>query len=159
MTAAAIDPEGRSVHLQVEGVAQPAGSKRAMKHRTTGRIIVLDDAKGSRGWKTDVAKAARAAMSGPPLDGPLCLTIDFYLPRPKGHYGTGSNARELRRQAPAYPTVRPDLTKLIRAVEDALTKIVWHDDAQVVQQHAYKLYADVPVCVIHVDPAAPRLAR
>ena len=71
-------------------------------------------------------------------DSPLNLEVDFYVPRPKGHFGK----RGLRLSAPAFPTVKPDATKLLRAVEDALTGIVWRDDAQVVEQHVSKLYGE-----------------
>lgn len=72
------------------------------------------------------------------LDGPLVLVVQFYVPRPKSHYG----ARGLRPSAPDYPAVRPDVTKLLRAVEDACTGVVWRDDAQVVEQHAGKSYGE-----------------
>ena len=36
--------------------------------------------------------------------------------------------------------MRPDATKLVRAVEDALTGLVWRDDAQVVIQTVRKRY-------------------
>ena len=39
------------------------------------------------------------------------------------------------------PAKRPDLDKLVRAVKDALTKVLWHDDGQVVEILARKFYA------------------
>lgn len=126
------------VSFTVYGLAQPAGSKRAgmSKH---GKMFVRDDAKRSRPWKTQVSQAAGEAMNGTGLlDGPLELSVIFTVPRPKGHYG----ARGLRPSAPEYPAVRPDVTKLLRAVEDACTGIVWRDDAQIVAQHAYKVYGE-----------------
>lgn len=126
------------VSFTVYGVAQPAGSKTSGV-RNDGRRFVRDSAKGSRPWKTQVAQAAGEAMNGDGLlDGPLELSVIFTVPRPKGHYG----ARGLRPSAPAYPAVRPDVTKLLRAVEDACTGVVWRDDAQVVAQHAYKVYGE-----------------
>lgn len=122
----------------VYGLAQPAGSKVAMKTKT-GRLLVRDAAKGSRPWKTQVAQAAGEAMNGSGLlDGALELSVIFTVPRPKGHYGV----RGLRPSAPEHPTVRPDVTKLLRAIEDACTGIVWRDDAQIVAQHAYKEYGE-----------------
>lgn len=47
-----------------------------------------------------------------------------------------------RPSAPHYPAVKPDATKLVRAVEDALTGICWRDDAQIVNQDVRKRYAD-----------------
>lgn len=126
------------VSFTVYGVPQPAGSKRAFA-RKGGGVIVTDDAKRSRPWKTQVAQAAGEAVNGAGLlDGPLELLVVFTVPRPKGHYG----ARGLRPSAPAYPAVRPDVTKLLRAVEDACTGVVWRDDAQVVEQHATKRYGE-----------------
>lgn len=126
------------VSFTVYGVAQPAGSKRAGMSKG-GKMFVRDDAKRSRPWKTQVSQAAGQAMGASALlDGPLELSVIFRVPRPKGHYG----ARGLRPSAPAYPAVRPDVTKLLRAVEDACTGIVWRDDAQVVEQHAVKLYGE-----------------
>jgi Holliday junction resolvase RusA-like endonuclease len=46
------------------------------------------------------------------------------------------------------PVVMPDATKLLRGLEDALTGVVWHDDAQIVSQHVEKRYALGPECVV-----------
>lgn len=126
------------VSFTVYGMAQPAGSKTAGVTKS-GKTFVRDSAKKSRPWKTEVARTAAEAMDGAALlDGPLALTVMFFVPRPKGHFG----ARGLRPSAPEYPTVRPDVTKLLRAVEDAVTGIVWRDDAQVVHQTAFKAYGE-----------------
>lgn len=126
------------VRFTVYGVAQPAGSKTAGRTKD-GRMFVRDSAKGSRPWKTQVAQTAGEAMNGTGLlGGALGLSVHFYVPRPKAHLG----ARGLRPSAPEYPTTRPDVTKLLRAVEDALTGIVWRDDAQVAEQHALKRYGE-----------------
>lgn len=143
------------VSFTAYGLPQPAGSKRAFTHRHTGRVMVVDAAKGSRGWKQEVAAAARAAMTTQAVDGggllpdgPLALHVQFFLPRPKGHIG----ARGLRPSAPDYPTTRPDATKLLRAVEDALTGIIWRDDAQVVVQTVSKHYGEPARCEVEITP-------
>jgi Holliday junction resolvase RusA-like endonuclease len=147
-----------AVTFTVPGLPQPAGSKRAFAHRTTGRIVVTDANKNARSWKTDVAGVAAAAMRGAPLlEGPLELAVIFHVPRPKGHYGTGRNAGAVRAAAPTHPTVKPDVTKLLRAVEDAMTGIVWRDDAQVVVQRAEKRYGEPARAVIAVAPILPPL--
>ena len=138
------------ITFTVYGTPQPAGSKRAMQHPVTQRIVVLDAAKNSRPWKNDVAETALQSMTAlEPLEGPLILSLVFYVQRPKGHYGK----RGLRPSAPRFPAVRPDVTKLIRAVEDAMTGIVWRDDAQVVDQHALKRYGEPARCEITVGAA------
>lgn len=142
------------IAFTVYGVAQPAGSKRAFAHARTGKIMVTDAAKGSRAWKQEVAAAASTAMlgesvtrSGVLVDGPLVLRLRFIVPRPKGHYGV----RGLRPSAPEYPTVRPDVLKLARAVEDACTGVVWRDDAQIVSETLQKRYGEPARVEVEID--------
>lgn len=149
-TAAGENAAQTAVHFTVYGAAQPAGSKKGFVNRKTGRVIITDDAKRSRPWKSEVTAAAIDAMtfhgdegtSGllPPLDGPLLLELTFWVSRPKGHYGTGRNADKVKPGAPWAPTVKPDLLKLARAVEDALTGVVYRDDAQIVTETLQKAY-------------------
>lgn len=135
------------VTFTVYGTPQPAGSKTAGMSKS-GKMFVRDSAKGSAPWKRQVAQSAGMAMNGRGvLDGALKLTVIFTVPRPKGHYGK----RGIRPSAPPYPTVRPDVTKLLRAVEDACTGVVWRDDAQVVHQHAMKLYGETAKCAVEVS--------
>jgi len=101
----------------------------------------------AREWRRNIEAAAGHARRGKPLlNGPLELDLRFYLPRPKAHYG----ARGLRPSAPNWPTGRPDALKLARNVEDALTGIVWRDDAQVCRQTAAKAYGEPARVVIAV---------
>jgi Holliday junction resolvase RusA-like endonuclease len=141
----------------VLGLPRPAGSKRAFTIRKnglpTGRIAVVDDCKESRDWKNTVAREAAATMqdeSRQMLIGPVCMSAIFYVPRPKGHYRTGKRASELRPSAPEHPTTKPDLLKLTRAVEDALTGVVWRDDSQVVEHRLEKRYGS-PSCTVQVS--------
>jgi Holliday junction resolvase RusA-like endonuclease len=88
----------------------------------------------------------------PPLNGPLLLELTFWTPRPKGHYGSGKNAGQVRGSAPRHPTVKPDLLKLARAVEDALSGIVYRDDAQITTEILQKAYGEPARCEIRVVP-------
>lgn len=132
------------VAFTVYGVPQPAGSKRAFAHRHTGRVMVTDAAKKSRPWKAEVAAAAATAMlaqsttNGTLADGPLEVEITFTVTRPKGHYGVYG----VKPSAPDWPTVRPDVLKLARAVEDACTGVVWRDDSQIVVERLRKVYGE-----------------
>lgn len=74
------------------------------------------------------------------LAGAIHLDAVFTFPRPKAHYRTGRHAGELRPSAPLVHSSRPDLDKLLRAVGDALTGIVWRDDSQVASIVASKVY-------------------
>lgn len=130
-----------SVQFTVHGTAAPAGSKKGFINRKTGRVIITDASKGSRPWKSQISSAAVDAMAGrDPLDGPLLLELTFWVARPKGHYGSGKNAGVVKGSAPFAPTVRPDVLKLARGVEDALTTIVYRDDAQITTEILQKAY-------------------
>jgi Holliday junction resolvase RusA-like endonuclease len=130
---------GRLVEVFVPGEPAPGGSKRAFV--VNGRAVVKDDCRRNGPWRDRVASFAREAHPGPPLEGPLALTMTFVLARPKGHYGAGRHSGRVRPSAPAHPTVKPDTTKLVRAAEDALTGVLWRDDTQIVRQTAAKRYA------------------
>lgn len=131
------------VAFTVLGKAEPAGSKRAFRHSKTGRVMVTDANANAKPWQSVVAAAGHEAMAGRPLfDGPLTVSFDFWQPRPKGHYGTGRNQGAVRASAPRHPTGRPDLLKLARAVEDALTGVCWRDDSLIVSETLWKTYGE-----------------
>ncbi len=141
-----------SIEFTIYGDALPAGSKQSFPvigrdgnpvRAKTGRIITRVKHANPKtvDWMSHVSNTAGEVMGERPLlDGELQLTLTFYRPRPKGHYGTGRNAGKLKDSAPAMPTTRPDTVKLTRAVEDALTGVVWGDDSQVTTHVLRKRY-------------------
>lgn len=129
-----------SVAFTVIGKPEPRGSKNAFRTKS-GRMVVSDNNPNSGPWMGVVAAAASAEMGEASLlDGALGLVVVFTVRRPQGHFGSGKNADKLKPSAPPFPTTRPDTTKLLRGVEDALSGVVWRDDAQVVEQTATKRY-------------------
>lgn len=133
-----------AIRIVVQGKAAPAGSKRSVTNKKTGQSFVIDANKNAAPWKAYVASEGARQYHGPLLDGPLDVEFVIVRARPKNHYGTGRNAHVLKDSAPLQPTSAPDTTKLVRGVEDALTGIVWVDDAQIVNQSAQKRYGDKP---------------
>lgn len=136
------------IAFTVLGLPQPGGSKRAFPFKgKDGRlhVSVSDANPKAKSWMLAVAMAARAAIgeNAPLLTSALELSVTFTFPRPKGHYGSGRNAGKVKASAPQYHTTRPDRTKLLRALEDALTGVLWKDDAQVVDGPTTKLYGEV----------------
>lgn len=122
------------------GTPAPQGSKRHL-----GNGVMVESSKKVKPWREAVKHAALDALwpSWTPLDGPIHLAVTFTFNRPQGHWRTGRNAHLLRDAAPRYPAGMPDLSKLIRSTEDALTDAgVWKDDARVVDVTASKRYAD-----------------
>lgn len=132
-------PRPPALAFVVHGTPEPAGSKRAMPMgRGPGaRWGVIDANPKAKGWRGKVEQVAGELMNGRPLlQGPLSLVLRFYVQRPKGHYGKNG----VRQSAPSYPMTRPDVLKLARNVEDALTGVCYRDDAQIVLETLSKDY-------------------
>jgi Holliday junction resolvase RusA-like endonuclease len=137
----------------VPGIPKPAGSKRAFPIRRAGGgmgVRVTDDCAKSKDWKTTVAWEARRSYEGPLLQEQLSVRLRFVMPRPKGHFGK----RGLKPYAPLRPTTKPDVLKLARGVEDALTGVVWRDDSLIVVEYLEKLYGEAPGVHINIEELA-----
>lgn len=146
-TAAGLPTPGAFVPVltfHVDGVPRPGGSKKAFYSQKLGRSFIVDTGKHTKQWRDSVTAAAIDAYpAGEVLrDCVLYLAITFWMPRPQGHFRTGKNAGQLKENAPVYHTSKPDSTKLTRSTEDALTGLLWGDDAQIAHQRIRKLYAN-----------------
>lgn len=127
----------------VYGDPKPAGSKRAFRWAAKdGRqgVSIADANPNSKGWKQEVARAAAFLMASHLgiLEGPLRLTLGFYRIRPKAHYKRDGKTLSKKGLAEPYPTAPPDVLKLARGVEDSLSKVVYRDDKQIVDEHLTK---------------------
>lgn len=126
------------LRIFVSGDPVPQGSKKG--YVVGGRAVIVDDNKDElKAWRGRVAAAASVHFKGDRIDeGPVVVLLTFGMPR-------GSSVRR------EFPTVRPDLDKLMRAVLDALTEAgVWRDDAQVIDAYPRKRYSDRPGVEIRV---------
>jgi Holliday junction resolvase RusA-like endonuclease len=134
------------LHFFVSGIAKTSGSKTAFINKKTGKPIITSANKGQKSWQQAVKwEAMRIFERQIPWDGPIFLSMTFVRFRPKGHYGTGRNANAVKEsKKDAKPTSKPDLLKLGRAVEDAMSGIVYLDDSQIVQETLEKRYGDKP---------------
>ena len=130
--------------MEVVGIPVPQGSKRVFH----GRLVDVND-RQLKDWRALVGGSVEALGY---FDGPVKVELNFYLPRPKGHYGSGRNCNKLKPSAPGRPAVKPDIDKLVRACLDAMTGLVFRDDSQVVTVVARKLYAsDSRLPGVHIE--------
>lgn len=138
----------------VSGIPATKGSARAVRHKTTGRALLLASASGKnaraqKSWAHAVGWAARQAMAGrPPIAGPVEVRCVFWLPR----------ARTSKLETP-----RGDLDKLLRATWDAMTGIVFVDDTLVADAgKSCKWFASASIeagAMIEVRPIGMGAAR
>jgi len=118
-------------------VAQPR--PRAVSFRGRARMYSPST---SNEWKACVIRDLRQYAGTFPAGVPLRCDLTFYLPRPRGHFGSGKNSDKLKPSAPSRPTGKPDRDNLDKAVCDAITAAgVWADDSQVTDGRIRKRYA------------------
>lgn len=89
----------------------------------------------------DEARAAIGACRWTTLREAVTVSVLFRLPRPRSHYR--ADGVTLKPTAPAFPHGRVgDVDKTARAALDALSDLVFDDDAQVVDLRARKAYVE-----------------
>ena len=140
------------ITFTVAGKQIPQGSKlpQAIYDRNgrpvmkNGRAIVVcrDDNPNLQSWRGAIADAARRAYGQALMTGAIYMENHFWMPRPKGHFGTGRNANRLKDDAPQFMMQKPDDDKLTRAIADALTGVVWRDDSQICRRLISKSWGD-----------------
>lgn len=134
------------IKIEVLGTPAPKGSARAFYKAGMARaVIVKDNDARQKSWDRAVREAAAASVGevlAPPfVDRALRVSILFFLARPSGHWGAGKNAGRLKPSAPSYPRAKPDIDKLARTTLDALTGVVFDDDARISLLELAKVYA------------------
>jgi Holliday junction resolvase RusA-like endonuclease len=136
------------VTFSVDGKPIPQGSVVAHVH---GKRASIHYAQGSglAVWRNQVADKAQAAWGETVYGGPMHISIDFHMQRPKSHYKDlyGTVRPQYLKE---LPIGTPDLDKLVRAILDSLTGIVWMDDSQVCSIYASKSYGEHPGATITV---------
>lgn len=139
----------KSISVFVPGlpVAQPR--PRAVSFRGHARMYSPGT---SNAWKACVIHALTEHAGTFQSGIPVRCDLTFYLPRPKGHFGSGRNADKLKPSAPSKPTGKPDRDNLDKAVTDAITAAqVWADDSQVTDGRIRKRYSvGITGCQIHI---------
>ena len=149
-----------TIEFQVRGLPVPQGSAKAFPNPKTGGSIVVTQTPKLKAWREAIASEARRAVdhisamlddgTGDAFHEPrlgkfeliesaVCVSLLFSFDKPK------SRKKEI------HMRTRPDLDKLIRAVLDGCTNVIWKDDSQVCHITATKIYG-VPGVVVRIMP-------
>lgn len=142
----------RSVTLFVPGVPVPQGSMKAMPNPKDHRrpFIIHDSGPDLRKWRNFVAQCAAIKWGGPPTEKFVSMALEFVMPRES--VTEKGQVRIARTQFPL-----PDRDKLLRAVQDALTKVVYVDDNRVADGPTKKRFAragespGVHICITEIE--------
>lgn len=139
---------GSTISIRVPAV--PVAQPRPRAASVNGSARVYNKKGGPiAAFKASVRYAASQAFSGAPLSGPLRVDLEFVFPRTKG---------QLWKRKP-MPRIRhgkkPDRDNCDKAVMDALTGLLWVDDAQVCDGRLTKWIAagdEQPHVLIEITP-------
>jgi Holliday junction resolvase RusA-like endonuclease len=129
------------ITITIEGT--PEGKARP-RRGARGRDFTAPE---TRLYEERLAWAARQAMRGQePMEGPLCVAVLASFAPPES-WSAAKQGRALR--GLIRPTVKPDWDNIGKTL-DALNRIVWRDDAQVVEATCKKIYAARPGLQVRV---------
>ena len=130
------------IRLSVPGlpIAQPRQRHRVIKSQ--GRVFAANYTPANAPvnvFKAMLTLAARQAYQGPLLTGPVEMTVSLRFPLPAS--AKKAVRASVDQGAIVYHVTRPDAENVIKAIQDALTAVVWVDDAQVAVGRWEKVYA------------------
>jgi crossover junction endodeoxyribonuclease RusA len=138
-----------SLAFEVVGTPQPQGSAKAFIPKGWKRAVITSDNTKVKPWRQEIAGVVRAEMAEHGMEmslGPIGVTATFYFDRPAS----------LPKRV-TFKLTKPDADKTARALLDALTGIVFKDDAQVVDLAVFKRFgspARVEAIVSEINQAA-----
>lgn len=133
-----------SVSFFVPG--QPVGKGRPRSAKR-GSHIQLYTPEKTASYENLVVTAAHGSMRGAePIKGACHVDMDIRLMVPMSW---SAKRRNQALDGLVFPTKKPDLDNILKAVFDAINGIVWEDDVQAVYVQAVKRYSAVPG--VHVN--------
>lgn len=126
----------KRILFTVQGRPVPQGSLRAFKAKS-GAVVTPQQPKVLK-WRADI-RAGINDLGVEPSGSAFHVDVAFSFRRPNNHH---TSKGFLKTGAPRYHTQAPDVDKLLRAVLDALTGVVWHDDKQVAYVRGHKQWSE-----------------
>lgn len=136
-----------SYRIHVIGKARPERKRQRPYIDRKGRPMAgpRTDEPDRADWKAWIKLCASQVCSAP-LEGPLYLDIIVCKPRPTSY----PKRPTARFPWPRHWTKKPDVTNFAKLIEDALTGIAWHDDAQIVDGATHKRFGPRDEVIITV---------
>jgi len=130
--------EGR---ITIMGEPVPKGSTKSFYIKNLNRVVTTNANAKTGDWEAFIRMNVQNYLAEHPglfftKDEALEITATFYLSKPK------STPKKV-----LFPVTRPDLDKLERCVGDALNKVLYADDSQIVKWAVEKKYAIGPSMV------------
>lgn len=134
-----------NILFEIQGNIQP--QERPKFSTFGGHVRAIDPIK-SRDFKQFVKMVAAEHAPAALIETEIRLFVDIYRPIPK------SLSKKKRAEAIAgqlRPTKKPDLDNLVKGIKDGMSKVIWNDDAQIVEMIVRKFYSENPRAVVKVE--------
>jgi len=77
--------------------------------------------------------------------GPVSFHVWFYMSVP-----TSASAQKQKERCSQYHTSTPDISNLLKALEDASVNVIIHDDKQITDICCHKVYRHKPCTILHL---------
>lgn len=133
--------------IQITIPGKPIAKKRPKFFRRGGFVGTYNCQETEEG--RFMAQLAAARPEGfAPIDGPIDLTLRFWMPIPAS---ASAKKRRAMESSQIRHTKKPDLDNLIKFVADCANGILWRDDSQVDGMWVTKNYAREPETSITIS--------
>lgn len=119
----------------------PLAKKRPRFARRRKFVTTYNDQETEEGKFICLMQSQLKGHNPIPAGTPIKLTLIFYMPIP-------SSVSQKKLKAGIHHTKKPDLDNLIKFVKDCANGVLWHDDSQVNEIQALKIYNFSPSTVI-----------
>jgi Holliday junction resolvase RusA-like endonuclease len=131
-----------TINMTIPGV-MPA--KKRPRFARRGKFVTTyncqESEEGKVRWGMSAAMNGRDAI---PSGIPVTLRVTFFMPIP-------ASTSKRKRESLIWHVKTPDLDNLLKFLKDCGNGILWHDDSQVCEIYAGKIYADNPRTVIVLE--------
>lgn len=134
------------IEFVIPGVTQAQERPRFSRQ---GKNVKTYDAPKSKSYKDFVKLVAWQHKPSELITTAIKLTANIYIMPPK-KYHTGPK-RVLIERDELRPTTKPDLDNLIKGIKDGCSKIIWHDDSQIVDMVVHKFYSEQPRAEVTIE--------
>lgn len=133
-------PQSAVVFKKDGSVARGASGRAVIRHFTPTKTV---------NYEATIATYFRQTRSGPPFTCPVILVLEITQPVtdswPKWKKAMCAQRRML-------PVNKPDADNIEKAVKDALNRVAWMDDTQVVGSMKFKRFGDTPGVKVIILP-------
>ena len=122
-------------------IGEPKGKGRP-RFRSRGKFVQTYTDEATATYENLVKLSFINSDSSPYLNGEqLCCKMNIYQPIPKS---TSKRLRKEMLDENVFPTKKPDIDNVVKSIFDALNKVAFNDDTQIISLNVRKFYSETP---------------